>query len=159
MVMVAIPVILLDNGKSKYFRWGPHEDFIMVSVPINTNQRYICTIIFAALLSAGEVVIGEIANPILGFNIYNPDKKVITEFTKNELQFYGNMFYLLCGLRYIFKVSAMVAQIDIAFFSVLAGELASLYTIRMLLDEKTYEKKKKKEKDNVGYSKVEPCEV
>ena len=30
--------------------------------------------------------------PVLGFSIYNPDKKVITEFTKNELQFYAMLF-------------------------------------------------------------------
>jgi hypothetical protein len=30
-------------------------------------------------------MINDIASPILGFNIYNPDKKIITEFGKCEL--------------------------------------------------------------------------
>ena len=34
-------------------------------------------------------------NPIIGFNIYNPDKKNISDFTKLELQIYGNSMYLI----------------------------------------------------------------
>jgi hypothetical protein len=34
-------------------------------------------------------MINDIASPILGFNIFNPDKKTITDFGKCELQFYG----------------------------------------------------------------------
>lgn len=30
-------------------------------------------------------MINDIASPILGFNIYNPDKNEISEFGKNEL--------------------------------------------------------------------------
>lgn len=138
LLMVAIPIFILDNGESKYFRCGWHDDFILISVPINNRTRYIYAIIFVVLTRAGEVFIGEIANPIIGFNIYNPDKKVITEFTKNELQFYGNTLYIIDSTRYIFKVMVLVTQIDLAFISMLAGEIVSLITIRMLLNEKDF---------------------
>ena len=91
------------------------------------------------------VFIGEIANPIIGFNIYNPDKKVITDFTKNELQFYGNTLYIIDSTRYIFKVMVLVTQIDLAFISMLSGEIISFITIRMLLNEKEFIKKEKKD--------------
>lgn len=140
LLMLAIPIFLLDNGESKYFRYGWHNDFILISVAINNKPRYICAVIFVILTRAGEVFIGEIANPIIGFNIYNPDKKVITEFTKNELQFYGNTLYIIDSTRYIFKVMVLVTQIDLAFISMLAGEAISLITIRMLLNEKEFKK-------------------
>lgn len=145
LLMVAIPIFLLDNGESKYFRCGWHDDFILISVPINDKSRYICAVIFVILTRAGEVFIGEIANPIIGFNIYNPDKKVITDFTKNELQFYGNTLYIIDSTRYIFKVMVLVTQIDLAFISMLSGEIISFITIRMLLNEKEFIKKEKKD--------------
>ena len=138
LLLVAIPIFILDNGESKYFRYGWHDDFILISVPINDKYRYICAIIFVIFTRAGEVFIGEIANPIIGFNIYNPDKKVITDFTKNELQFYGNTLYLIDSTRYIFKVMVLVTQIDFAFISMLSGEVISFFTIRLLLNEKVF---------------------
>lgn len=79
--------------------------------------------------------------PIIGFNIYNPDKKVITEFTKNELQFYGNAMFLIKSIiSKVFLVIIAITQIDVALVSVLFSEFISLFTIRMLLDEKTFEK-------------------
>ena len=159
MLMVIIPIFILDNGESKYFRYGWHDDFILISVPINTKSRYICTAIFVILTRAGEVFIGEIANPIIGFNIYNPDKKVITEFTKNELQFYGNTLYIIDSTRYIFKVMVLVTQIDMACISMLAGEFISLFTIRMLLNEKHFEKTLDKDIESQFLLKVSNIEL
>ena len=80
--------------------------------------------------------------PVVGFNIYNPDKKVITEFTKNELQFFGNMMFLTSSLRYIFEVMITITQIDIAIYSVIISEITTIFTIRMLLNEKRFTKNK-----------------
>lgn len=82
LLMVVVPIFLLDNGESQYFRYGWHDDFVLVSVPINNKYRYIGAVFFVVITRVGEVFIGEIANPVIGFNIYNPDKKIITEFTK-----------------------------------------------------------------------------
>jgi hypothetical protein len=66
--------------------------------------------------------------PVLGFSIYNPDKKIITEFTKNELQFYANSMYLMSSLRYVCELIVTISQLDLAIFSVLASEFASFFT-------------------------------
>ena len=135
---------MLNNGKSTYFRCGWHDDFILISVPINTPHRYILSVFFVTLTRIGEVFIGEIANPIVYFNIYNSDKKIITEFTKTELQIYGNLLYLIDATRYIFKVMVTITQFDLAFISMLSGELMTIITIRMLLNEKEFKKKYQK---------------
>ena len=80
----------------------------------------------------------EIAEPILAFTIYNPDKKNIDNFGKNELQFYGNTLYFIDSIRYVFTIMLAVTQIDIALFDALIGELTTVFTIRMLLNEKTF---------------------
>lgn len=140
LLMVTIPIFILDSGDSNYFRYGWQDDLILISVPINNKSRYISVVVFVCLTRAGEVFINEIANPIIGFNIYNPDKKVITEFTKNELQFYGNTLFMINSTTHIFKLMILVTQIDLALINMLAGEAITLVTIRLLLNEKKFKK-------------------
>lgn len=78
LVMIALLIFILNDGTSKYFRTGWHDDLVMISVPINTLERYLFLLFFIALVRVMDVVIGEIAQPIIGFNIYNPDKMLLT---------------------------------------------------------------------------------
>jgi len=137
---MATPIILLNDNTSKYFRWGWNDDLILISIPINTQKRYLYTILFISIMRISHVIIGEIAHPIIGFNIYNPDKKEITEFSKIELQMYGNLMYLIEGFKNILTVMLSITQIDIALISMLVSEITSIYTINMLLSEKTFVK-------------------
>ena len=89
--------------------------------------------------------IDEIANPIISFNIYNPDKTVIEDFSKNELQIYGNLLYGIDATKQVFLIMVSITQIDIALVSMFASELASIVTIRMLLNEKTFPLDEKRE--------------
>jgi len=86
------------------------------------------------------VGVSEIAEPVLSFTIYNPDKKNIVDFSKNELQFYANLLYFIDNIRYIFTLMITITQIYLALFSVLIGDITTLFTIRMLLNEKTFNK-------------------
>jgi hypothetical protein len=71
-------------------------------------------------------------------NVYNPDKKEITEFSKSQLYFYANSMFLINNIRYIFTILISVTQIDIALFSVLVEQLIVIITIKMLLNEKKF---------------------
>lgn len=121
-----------------YFRIGPQDDLILVSVNINTYGKYYALLIVIATIQISAVLIEDLGLPILTFNIYNPDKHIITDFTKNELQIYGNLMFLINNLRYIFQVLVTITQIDIAVFSVFAAQLTGVITIRYLLNEKQY---------------------
>uniref|UniRef100_A0A6C0JF41 Uncharacterized protein n=1 Tax=viral metagenome TaxID=1070528 RepID=A0A6C0JF41_9ZZZZ len=128
----------MNNNQSKYFRTGWHDDLILISVPINSFARYFITCLFLIAIEISDVIIGEIAHPIIGFNIYNPDKKIITDFTKNELQLYGNTMYIIEALKRILMIVISITQIDFALYRVLFGNIASIFTIRMILNEKSY---------------------
>ena len=39
--LIVIPVVILNDGTSSYFRFGWHEDLVLISVKINTMERYI----------------------------------------------------------------------------------------------------------------------
>ena len=123
---------------SPYFRVGPHEDLILISVKINTYSKYYILLTFISVIEFTAVMIEDLGLPILSFNIYNPDKHIITDFTKNELQIYGNLMFLINNLRYIFQILVTITQIDIAIFKVFAAQLTGVITIRFLLNEKKY---------------------
>jgi len=138
LVMIAIPIVLMDNGTSTYFRWGWSDNLVLISIPINTKLRYVSACVYIVLIKASGVLIGEIANPILGFNIYNPDKKVITEFSKRELQLYGNTLWFIDGFKSLMLIMVSITQIDLALVGMLSSEIMSIFTIRMLLNEKHF---------------------
>ena len=140
LMFVLILVVIFRDDKTKYLRWGPQDDLIIISIAINDYTRYFLFLLCIMVINISDVLIQEIAMPILGFNIYNPDKKEITEFSKNELQFYGNAMYLINAIKSILLILVNISQIDIALWGVIVSETASLFTIRMLLNEKTFKK-------------------
>ncbi len=141
LMFIIIVSCTLYDGETKYMRFGPHEDLVLLSIKINTIKKYIFVLIFITIIKSCGVYINDIASPILGFNIYNPDKKEITEFTRYELQFYGNAFWLISGLQQIFLTMVSISQFDIALFSLLISEFTSFIIINQLLDKKTFNKK------------------
>ena len=138
LFFVFLLIICFKSENSKYFRFGPQDDLIVISVHINTWDKYIIFNLIASLLKIFEVIIEEVGFPILSFNVYNPDKKIITEFTKMELQFYANSMYFVTALRGVLITVMMVTQFDLAFINVIVSEFTTLFTIRMLLNEKKF---------------------
>ena len=123
---------------SKYFRIGPNEDFIFISVPIDSNEKYISLLVLIFLNDLIRVIVQELGDPVLSFTVYNPDKREINEFSKSQLYFYSNAMYFVSNIRYIFNVLINVTQIDIALFSVFVEQIVTSVTIYMLLNEKKF---------------------
>lgn len=140
IILLSIVCIIMFQfaTESPYFRFGPNDDFILISVKIDDWKKYSMLLLIISFIEFTKVMIEDLGTPILVFNIYNPDKKVITDFNKNELQIYGNSMFLVNNLRYIFQVLVTVTQLDIAVFSVLVAQISGIITIRFLLNEKKY---------------------
>ena len=137
---VIVMVVLFRDNTSKYFRYGPHEDLILISVKIDTWFRWWSALGFVGIIKGCEVLVNELGSPVLSFNVYNPDKKVITDFTKNELNFITNAMWFINGLRGIMMTVLTITQFDLAFCSVIISESVSILTVRILLNEKTFAK-------------------
>ena len=141
LLLLSITMIsIFDNDSSPYWNFGPNEKLIVISIKIDNWKSYIILLFFISILKCTKCIIQEVANPIISFNIYNPDKKVITEFTKLELQIYGNSMYLIDATRNVFMIMITISQIDIALWGVLISEFTSIFTIRYLLNEKKFTK-------------------
>lgn len=128
-------------GNSKYFRFGPNSDFVFISVTIDTYDRYFLLLGLIGLNNIIKVFVSEIGEPILIFNVYNPDKKTITEFSKPQLLFYANTMFFISNTRRIFEVLINVTQIDIAIFSIIVEQLISICTVCFLVSEKKFIRK------------------
>ena len=121
-----------------YMRWGPQADLKLLGVAIDTWERYWTFQVCLAHLQFADVIVQALAGPIMAFNIYNPDKKVITEFTKNELQLYAQTFWFLSNIKGALMMLVSITQLDIALSKCVYNELAGVVTIRYILNEKTF---------------------
>ena len=130
--------MLFKDSGGKYFHYGPNTDLFLVSVKVDTWTKWITSLIIIGIIKIGEVIVNEIGYPILSFNVYNPDKIIIKGFTKNELNFLANAMYFINSLRGVFMIVISVTQIDMALISVLISEITSIWTVRMLLNEKNF---------------------
>jgi len=137
-VIAVITTVTIFNSHSSYFRAGPSDDFVVISVAINTWSKYGVLLFLISIINIVQVFSEEIGSPIIEFNIYNPDKTHITEFTKCELHMMGNIMFGLSAIRRVFMVMVSITQIDIAIWSVVVKEITSIFTIRKLLDDKTF---------------------
>lgn len=145
VLIIIIFFTLICASSSKYFRFGPNSDFIIISVPIYDYHRYCILLLLIAFVNFTKVMVQEIGEPILLFYIYNPDKKVIDNFSKNQLQFYGNAMFMVSNIRRVFEIMITVTQIDIALYAVIVEQLTAIVTIRLLLNEKQFLSKNKSE--------------
>jgi hypothetical protein len=85
-----------------------------------------------------DVMVNEIGSPILGFPVYNPDKKIIDDFTKNQLNFLANSMWFVNGFRTVLMAVITITQVDIAFSGMIVSEIVSIFTVRHLLNCKTF---------------------
>ena len=68
----------------------------------------------------------------------DPNKKVVTGFTRNELQIQANIMYTLNAIRWALEIQLAIVQMDIAIISAIFQEIASIPTIYLLLNEKEF---------------------
>lgn len=126
------------NNQDNFMKIGPNPSLIILGVKIFNWYRYIILQFIILCFQVTDTIINQFASPILGFNIYNPDKKVITEFTKIQLQFYCQSMWFINNLKSALMLLVSISQIDIAISKVIYNEIASIYTIRTLINKKIF---------------------
>jgi len=144
LLFIITGLMITFSDGDKYCRFGPQKNLIILSLKIDTWDKYYTMLMVIAFIKMTKVLIQKLAMPVLNFSIYNPDKTVITEFTKNELQFFANSMYLISSLRSVCELIVTISQLDLALYSVIVSEIASFIGIRILLNEKKFVKKTSK---------------
>jgi hypothetical protein len=131
LIPVTIFVLLYSD-----FKFGPDDQFTILSVKIDTWAKYWGIVVISALLKITEVVLNDIGSPDLGFRVYNPTEVVIYGFTKNQLNVLANAQWFFNNQGAIFRTMLLVSRIDISFMSSLASDIAGVLTVRYLLNKK-----------------------
>jgi len=135
-VTLLLTIIFADNG---WFSFGPSSNLIIAGVVIDTSEKYYVLVSIIVFNSIIDMLISEFAQPILGFNIYNPDKKVITDFSsKRELQILASLYWAFNNLRGVFTVLISITQVDLALIKWGVLELTAIYTVNTLLSKKRF---------------------
>jgi len=89
---------------SSYWTFGPNNNLEVMYIKIDNIFKYISLLFLITIINIGKAYNDEIVMPIIYFNIYNPDKRIINEFTKFQLQFYSNSLYIINNIRKIFII-------------------------------------------------------
>lgn len=126
-------------NNSGWFSFGPSDNLVIAGVIIDTGLKYIILVVIIVLNSVIDMIITEFAQPILGFNIYNPDKNVITDFkSKRELQILASLYWAFNNLRAVFTILISITQVDLALIKWLVLEITAIYTVGTLLSKKKF---------------------
>ena len=136
---IFIIMLMFSDTNNPYFNMGPSDDLYVLAINVNTPSKYCGVMIMTLIINIIKTINTEVATPILNFNIYNPDKKIITEYTKNELFVYGNIIYFISSLiKNVLLILLSISQLDIALWSVMTSELTSIIITRSLLNNKEF---------------------
>ena len=122
-----------------WFSLGPSSHLSIAGVVIDTQEKYSVLVFAIVFNSVIDTLVSEFAQPILGFNIYNPDKNLITDFkSKRELQLLATLYWSFNNLRTIFTNLVSITQVDLALIKWLVLEITGVYTINILLSKKRF---------------------
>jgi hypothetical protein len=122
-----------------WFSFGPSSHLSIAGVVIDTQPKYSVLVVAIVFNSVIDTLVSEFAQPILGFNIYNPDKKLITDFkSKRELQLLATLYWSFNNLRTIFTNLVSITQVDLALIKWVVLEITAIYTINILLSKKRF---------------------
>ena len=142
-VLLTLLLVGLTIGFASGDGWvsfGPSPTLVVAGVVIDTNTKYILLILLISTNSIIDMLVNEFASPILGFNIYNPDKKIITDFkSPGQLQTLAALFWASNNMRAIFTVLITVSQIDLALIKWGVLECTAIYTVNQILKGKKFE--------------------
>lgn len=138
LLLMVIGGFVFGFADSKMLRIGYSKDLVVMGIVIDTLDKYLmlqCCIFFVEFWHA---IIYEYANPIMYFNVFNADKKIITDFGRIELQVYAQSLWFLTTVKNGLMILVAITQIDITLCKIVYNEIAVAIVIRNLLKDKVF---------------------
>lgn len=129
---------IFNNQSSNYFNFGWSDNFIFVSIKINTCFKYFALCFFIFLFNISEILLNDIAYPIIHFSTYNPYNNKIDDLSRFNLEFYSNVVFFIQTFRKLSQVLITLSQIDVAFISLITYQISAFIAIRYLLSNKKF---------------------
>ena len=77
IIMIIILTFIFQSKNSTYFRFGPSNDLIVISVSIDTWTKYNLILLLIGFIKIVDTISNELGMPVLGFNIYSKSLKIL----------------------------------------------------------------------------------
>ena len=138
ITLISFIVLVCVFGTGQYVKFGPSEDLNLIGIKIDTWSKWGISIALICVISIVDCITLEFGMPFISFRIYDPDVKEIKDIKPVELQILANGMYFCSSMKRALYTLAIVTQLDYAIFRVLASEITSIYTIRVLINEKKF---------------------
>lgn len=135
ILLLSIAIVICKYSDIQY---GYSKNLVIVGVTIDTLHKYVLLHLFILAVEFIHSLTYEYANPILYFNIFNDEKKHISDFTKLELQVYAQSMWFFTSLKNGFMLLVSITQLDIILAKIIYNEIAVTLVIRNKLNKKVF---------------------
>lgn len=139
-LLMIIAGFVFNFADSNMLRIGYSKDLVVMGIVIDTWQKYLMLHVCIFFVEFWHSIIYEYANPIMYFNVFDADKKVITDFGKIELQIYAQSLWFLTTVKHGIMVLVAITQIDITLCKIVYSEIAIAIVIYNVLKNKKFVK-------------------
>jgi hypothetical protein len=140
MLLGFVICIISKFADSETLRYGYSKELVVLGVTVDSLDKYICLHLVIFFVEFFHAIVYEYANPICYFQVFNDQKKYITDFTKFELQFYSQSLWFLTSVKSGFMLLVSIVQIDITIAKIVYAEIAVMIVIRNILNGKIFVK-------------------
>lgn len=138
VLLLLISSLIITYADKNLLNIGYSKDLVVMGIVIDTFHKYIMLHFCIFLIEFSHSIIYEYANPIMYFNVFNIDKKIITDFGRYELQLYAQSLWFLTTLKNGIMILVSITQIDITLCKIIYSELAIAIVINKLLKNKEF---------------------
>lgn len=137
-LLIMISGFIFNFADNKLLRIGYSKDLVVMGIVIDTPDKYFLLHLCIFTVEFSHSIIYEYANPIMYFNVFNVDKKVITDFKRFELQVYAQSLWFLTTIKNGLMILVAITQIDITLCKIIYSEIAIAIVIHNLLKNKSF---------------------
>lgn len=139
-LLMIIGCFVFNFADSNMLRIGFSKDLIVMGIVIDTLEKYLILHLCIFFVEFCHSIIYEYANPIMFFNVFNDDKKIITDFGQFELQLYAQSLWFLTTIKNGLMILVAITQIDITICKIVYSEIAIAIVIYNKLKNKIFVK-------------------
>ena len=136
-ILVIITLITLMTNISDYsfFNIGPHDNFIIFGIKINTTYKYFIVITYSFVNSMIRAILNDVINPYIVNNIQNDN---VINIIHKQAYYCSAISAVYTWIDWVVYMNILLTQIDMPIIEMLAHLFISLYTTKKYLYKKQH---------------------
>jgi hypothetical protein len=137
-VIAVLMYMFVYMGGLETLEIGPSPDLKVLAIPIDTWDKYMYIICVTGFVQVAMLINEEFGIAVIEFNVYDPTLDEIRGFNRMELQIYSNTLYFTYNAIKNISLFILISRIDLAFYSLIIEEIATVFTIYIILSGKKF---------------------